>query len=122
MKHILNIFLALYVVLKPLVPLMDYAVNYEYISTTLCINKTKPELHCNGKCYLSKELAKSSQEDSSPLSKTKNQTQKVLDFYLPSIVSEVKMITKEFTGNSLYIYTREYSYLFLKHIFRPPII
>lgn len=108
--------------LKPLVPLMDYAVNYEYISTTLCINKTKPELHCNGKCYLSKELAKSSKEDSSPLSKTKNQTQKVLDFYLPSIVSEVKMITKEFTGNSLYIYTREYSYLFLKHILRPPII
>jgi hypothetical protein len=37
---------------------MDYAINYDYISKVLCINKDKPELKCNGKCHLMKELAK----------------------------------------------------------------
>jgi hypothetical protein len=34
------------------------AINYDYISKVLCINKDKPELKCNGKCHLMKELAK----------------------------------------------------------------
>ncbi|WP_185670499.1 hypothetical protein [Chryseobacterium sp. POL2] len=107
--------------LKPLFPVLDYAVNYDYISTELCVNKTQPELHCNGKCYLSKELAKSSQEDTSPFSKTKNQPQKVLDFYLPAEISEIQIVTKEFYTSFFFIYKADYSYLFLKHIFRPPI-
>lgn len=122
MKYILNLLLAFYLMLKPLFPLLDYAVNYDYISTELCINRNQPELHCKGKCYVSKELAKASQEDSSPFSKTKIPTQKTLDFYLPTEISEISIVAKEFYTNSLFIYKTDYSYLFLKHIFRPPII
>lgn len=123
MKYFFNIILAFYLVLKPLVPVLDYAVNYDYISKVLCINKDKPELYCNGKCYLSKELANSSQEDSSPLSKTKNQVQKILDFYIPSEISEIIIPQQEFTNSTLFNYkTTDYSYLFLKFIFKPPII
>jgi len=35
-----------------------YHINKEYISNQLCINKNKPALHCNGRCYLSKQLKK----------------------------------------------------------------
>lgn len=35
-----------------------YEINKEYVSTVLCINKNKPELKCNGKCYLTKQLKK----------------------------------------------------------------
>ncbi len=45
-------------------PLMDYAVNYNFISKNLCENKAKPELLCNGKCYLKKEIAKTSTDQS----------------------------------------------------------
>lgn len=48
---------------KPFWPVMDYMVNYDYIVNTLCENKDKPEMHCNGKCYLTKELAKASEPD-----------------------------------------------------------
>ena len=41
-------------------PILNYAVNYEYISEILCENRDQPELMCNGKCYLSKELAENS--------------------------------------------------------------
>jgi hypothetical protein len=38
--------------------LADYALNKEFIARTLCINKAKPALHCNGKCHLRKQLEK----------------------------------------------------------------
>lgn len=44
-------------------PVLDYMANYDYIVNTLCENKDKPELKCNGKCHLSKELAKEAGED-----------------------------------------------------------
>ncbi len=40
--------------LKPLVPVVIYYANYDYIVTELCENKDKPEMGCHGKCYLKK--------------------------------------------------------------------
>lgn len=40
----------------------DYQINYTYISQVLCENKDKPELECNGKCHLMKEMADTSSE------------------------------------------------------------
>lgn len=48
--------------LQPLWPLVEYVVNYDYISTVLCENRDVPEMQCNGKCYLSKMLAKEKQQ------------------------------------------------------------
>ena len=42
--------------IRPILPFLDYYVNYEYISEVLCINKDKPMSTCNGKCYLSQQL------------------------------------------------------------------
>lgn len=36
---------------------LDYQLNKEYIAKNLCVNKGKPQLHCNGKCQLFKKLA-----------------------------------------------------------------
>lgn len=38
---------------------------YNYIVNELCINRDKPELLCNGKCYLMTQLSKSSEKESS---------------------------------------------------------
>ena len=48
--------------MRPLLPLLEYAVNYKQISTEFCINKANLEMSCNGKCYLMKELAKNSDQ------------------------------------------------------------
>mgnify|MGYP003636577740 FL=1 len=47
--------------IKPLWPLAEYAVNYDYIVENLCENRDTPSLHCDGKCYLAKQLAKESE-------------------------------------------------------------
>ena len=43
---------------KNVVLLANYAIDYEYISEVLCINKDKPKSKCNGKCHLAKQLKK----------------------------------------------------------------
>lgn len=43
---------------QPLMPVVEYIVAYDYILKELCINTDKPELQCDGTCYLSKQIAK----------------------------------------------------------------
>ncbi|UHO37960.1 hypothetical protein H5J24_20580 [Chryseobacterium capnotolerans] len=122
MKFIYSILFIGYMVFRPLIPLAEYAVNYNYIVNTLCVNKSKPDLHCNGKCYLSKELAKANNEtESTPFNKIKNSGQKILDMYTLPEITEVTIIGKitSFTFHS--IYETVYSFLFLNHIFKPPV-
>ncbi|MVM38664.1 hypothetical protein GO730_15800 [Spirosoma sp. HMF3257] len=33
-----------------------YHANKDYIARVLCENRDKPQLHCDGKCYLAKQL------------------------------------------------------------------
>jgi hypothetical protein len=121
MNYICSIFLTLFVVFRPLVPLVEYAVNYNYISEVLCINKNNVELHCNGKCYLSKQLSKVNDTDSSPLNKTKNSGQKLLDIYILPDIAGINTTENAFFLHFNFLFKSEYSFLFLKHIFRPPV-
>jgi len=41
-----------------------YQVNKAYIMEVLCINKSKPELKCEGTCFLKKKLADAEQSHS----------------------------------------------------------
>jgi hypothetical protein len=43
---------------KPFCPLAEYTLNKAYIALALCENKDKPELQCEGKCHLAKEITK----------------------------------------------------------------
>ena len=53
----------------------DFIINNEYIASVLCINKEKPEMHCNGKCHLGKELAKEAANDKTPFSSKTSKTE-----------------------------------------------
>lgn len=44
--------------LRPIAPFVEYALNYDYISEVLCINKDNPEINCKGKCHLIKQIEK----------------------------------------------------------------
>lgn len=70
MKNALLI-LSFLMLLKPLWPVMEYVMQYDYIVSTLCENKDNPEMECNGKCYLGKQLAKENgNQDKNPTQKT----------------------------------------------------
>jgi hypothetical protein len=40
-----------------------FQLNQKYIANELCINRSRPELHCNGKCYLMSKLRQAEQKE-----------------------------------------------------------
>lgn len=66
MKKITRLLLALLytaLVMKPFAPYVEYTVLKDYISEVLCINQDRPELNCQGKCYLNKQVNKANDVD-----------------------------------------------------------
>lgn len=61
------IFFTIYFVsiMNPIFVFIDFQINNEMIREELCENKEEPELECNGKCYLMKQLQKTVSEDTS---------------------------------------------------------
>ena len=61
-----------------------YEINKEYVAAELCENKDKPQLQCNGKCYLKKQIDKvedNGGEDSKNLS-SKNKKTELAEYVL----------------------------------------
>jgi len=44
----------------PVLPIIDYLLHKDYIAKNLCVNRNKPKSCCKGKCYLVKQLKKTS--------------------------------------------------------------
>lgn len=73
---------------KPLWPVVDYIVNYDFIVNVLCENIDKPEMQCNGKCHLTKELAKEAgADDKNPLN-SKNSKNEVPQYVISENIKE----------------------------------
>jgi len=108
--------------LKPVFPVIEYAVNYDYISNVLCENKAKPMMHCNGKCHLMKELAKASENEKPASSDKKGYSSIVELLFFQEIktisIASVPFLDKESNGKA---YSNLYSNSHLESIFKPPI-
>lgn len=120
-KKLIFIF-ALFMLLKPVLPVLEYVVVYDYISNVLCENKDKPKMNCNGKCHLMKELAKTSEQEK-PISSNKkvaSQEHEVLFFQELSSFKTSNLLIgfNAFDSNN---YSNLYSHLDCKSVFRPPI-
>lgn len=76
--RILTILFIFQLVFKPILPLVEYVIRYDYIKKELCENKKKPILKCEGKCHLKKQLSKEA-DTKNPTSETKKQAHTVVE-------------------------------------------
>ncbi len=114
-------------VIKPMFPVIDYMVNYDYITKVLCENKAKPDLKCNGKCQLMKEMAKvaeseTSDNKSNSSDKKTTQTNVEILFFeeIQSLVTnQTRFLTKSKPSDH---YSNLYSYKTSFSIFHPPAV
>ncbi|AWG23522.1 hypothetical protein FFWV33_00440 [Flavobacterium faecale] len=107
---------------KPFLPIVDYIVNYDYISKVLCENKEKPKLHCNGKCHLMKELAKASNEDQQKSSDKKQNVKPLGELFFEDVnpyVFNNSIDAKDQEDTALY--PNFYSSINSSLVFHPPI-
>ena len=104
--------------LRPVQPYVEYVLNQDYIAEFLCINKDKPELQCQGKCHLMKELEK--QEESNPL----NSLRISLENYPIGFVNILKIdLPKSFDSsnkNKHSFYEALYRFNYIYSAFQPP--
>jgi hypothetical protein len=56
--------------------MLDFYVNQDYIAKNLCVNRNRPEVHCNGKCHLAKKMKEEDRRDQeNPDRKTDNRSE-----------------------------------------------
>lgn len=80
MKFFIIVIFSTILLARPIVPVIEYFINYDYIKNVLCINKDNPENDCNGKCHLQKQLSDVAKENNekSPLKTTTTEEVSIL--------------------------------------------
>lgn len=112
------LFVMLFQIFSKVIIVADYEANRDYIVEFFCINKSKPELHCNGKCYLAKKLKKADQaEDKSAGS---NQKQKVEVYLYCQALFQLPEVLPAVLDASATPYPFSHSSQALISVFHPP--
>lgn len=99
--------------------ILAFDLNQKYIATELCVNKNDPHSHCNGHCYLSRQLQKEENSNTpiSGSSKEKNEIQLFCNDIPDIITVQSHLATNTHTHN--YFFTaQDYENSF----FHPPSI
>ncbi|WP_262150708.1 hypothetical protein [Chryseobacterium foetidum] len=65
MKFFVSFFIVFTIAIRPVLPMLNYAVNYDYIVRNLCEKRNVVDSNCKGKCYVGKELAKTEKQSNS---------------------------------------------------------
>ncbi|GAB3522075.1 hypothetical protein [Emticicia fontis] len=123
-KQIALIFLSLALVVKSfIVPFicLDYELRKDFIIKNYCVNRNKPELHCDGKCFLAKKIqAQTEKEERSAL---QNFIYKLLEINtfesLNNFTFDNVIETKEYSARN-YPYKLEFTRESLSSVFHPP--
>lgn len=97
-----------------------YELNIDYIIENYCVNTDKPEMSCDGKCYLAQQMQiaqSNSNDDQTSIG--------LLEVFVPVYYQnpyDYNYITK-FTElqNSYFSYFDNYQYLITNYLFKPPI-
>jgi len=98
---ILLLVMAAYLII-PVIPVVDYLINKDYIAKNLCINKDKPKSCCKGKCHMVKQLQKTNKNTDNDPKNTNSRVQlKELNEF---IISKVCSYTAEISSHTYFVY------------------
>ncbi len=116
-----TLFYMLYVVamLQPIMPLIEYQTNKEYIASVLCENRNKPKMACNGKCYLNKKIEASKNHDSHDHSLPQIDLSKYPVAPLYNKISDSVNVI-EIVESSTFFYRQELPVKYTSSVFKPP--
>lgn len=120
----LVVILGLLMLVRPVVPVLEYAINYDYISKVLCVNKQAPEKKCNGKCHLKKNLDEVFNEEKSDTTSGSTKTITLIETVVIDVITlpvfKFNAEEETHTNDGIAVYSNQYSYLFLTDFFHPP--
>ena len=121
MKKVVAIFLVNVILLQCSMKLLIFVcfeANKDYIARTLCENRDKPQIHCNGKCYLAKKIKKQEEQENKIPAALKGIEKSMVSFYedIYKIEWAIFYQDKPVTPYDVTCFATSY----LKSIFKPP--
>ena len=109
----------IFILVKPVIPYLEYMVRKDWIIEKFCINKERPDMQCNGKCHLEKQLSKEADEpDQQPPDQPRKEDRVRLEYLVPVYNQETSLQGKKL---AVIKHLTCYSFRYLPSIFRPPI-
>ena len=123
MLRSIALILILSIAFQPFVKLFTvawYQVNKTYIAKNLCENRSKPKMHCNGKCQLRKKLQQleqgHSEHSSTPVKIDKLENSDCV------LINQIPILIKYTAFKKLMyaIYKDCYAYAYSNKLWRPP--
>lgn len=117
---IATLILSLFMFFKPVLPVLEYVVLYDYIKNELCVNKDKPELACNGKCHLVKEL-KHASDSNTDKNRIQFASAEIQLMYYQAIEVFNGIFSNPFHLNITERIEDQYTFSFSTFLFRPPV-
>ncbi|MES2519875.1 MAG: hypothetical protein V4585_17290 [Bacteroidota bacterium] len=125
LKNYIALFLLALISVKTLlVPVvyLDFELRKDYIIQNLCENRFKPQLKCNGQCYLAKKLHKIAEENATKQTEKQGQTiKKILEevFETTSVLS-CDLAFNVIVLKSTFFYKLPNYHNFTTPLFHPP--
>lgn len=125
LKNYIALFLLLLISIKTLlVPVvyLDFELRRDFIIENLCENRFKPQLKCNGRCYLAKKLHKIAEENATKQTEKQGQSiKKILEEdFEPTTISVFSLVTQNIISKSTFIYKLPRYCQFSNSFFHPP--
>ncbi|MDB5021541.1 MAG: hypothetical protein JWQ28_2668 [Pedobacter sp.] len=97
-----------------------FEANQSYIAKVLCENKSRPWMHCNGRCYLMKKLKEATEKEKKQQERD-NLNRVVTSFFqepFRMVFTDATVLQAQQAAFPSYRYC--YSSSFIETIFRPP--
>ncbi|WP_410221461.1 hypothetical protein [Pedobacter sp.] len=94
----------------------SYQLNKEYIASVLCTNKDKPELHCDGKCFLDIKLKELEQKNKQEQENLK----KLVETIIPEHTTAILPLYEIPNNSSIPFYLQQKPIGKVNNIFHPP--
>jgi hypothetical protein len=123
LKRCVAILLIIVLTVSSFQPFLVYAgfkINQRYIAKTLCINRSRPWMHCNGRCYFMRKL-KAAEENEKKQTEKENLSRLEVTFFQAATRFEFQPTYSETTAPSCFaLHSVAYNNPYLQSLFRPP--
>ena len=95
-----------------------FYANRSYVTQKYCVNKDRPTLKCNGKCYLNKQLKKAEEKGDSDTPKQTKKWEEISACKVPAIHYTLNFPAEIHLPKP--VYTDVYYFDFNDSVFHPP--
>lgn len=122
-QHFTVIYFALIILIRMMampISLINYSLNKNFIAENLCENRFHAEVHCAGKCYLNKQLARSNESQNT---QDRQGAVKILIIDFFESINQPQFGCSQLTAAHPYaVNTQRIAENYRDHLFRPPIV